>query len=215
MKVQKHHVVAVSYELNVDGTVADKASSGSPLEYIHGTGMLLPKFEGALHAKEPGDTFDFVLSPEDGYGVYDPRYLVSIPIEAFQIEGKVVTDLLVPGRTLPMLNGAGQVVQGTVKEVAADHVVMDFNHPMAGKTLNFSGRVESVRPATEKELKEGLHGEYLPPEEGCCGKGKGCHKHEGEGCHKGECKKEEGGCDCKEGGCDGKEDGCGCEGCDK
>lgn len=203
MKVTKDHVVAVSYELHVEGKLADKAASDAPLQYIHGSGMLLPKFEASLEEKEPGDSFEFTLSPEDGYGVYDPRYLVSVPIEAFQVEGKVVTDLLVVGRTLPMLNGAGQVVQGTIKEVAADHVVMDFNHPMAGKTLNFSGRIESVRPATEKELREGLHGEYLPPEdgEGCCHKGKKCRKHEGEGCHEGECHKEEGGCDCK-GDCD-------------
>ncbi|MBR4809647.1 MAG: peptidylprolyl isomerase [Bacteroidales bacterium] len=200
MKVRKDHVVAVSYELHVEGSLADKAASDAPLEYIHGSGMLLPKFEASLEEKEPGDTFEFTLSPEEGYGKYDPRYLVSVPIEAFQVQGKLVTDLLVPGRILPMLNGAGQVVRGTIKEVAEDHVLMDFNHPMAGKTLNFSGKVESVRPATEKELKEGLHGEYLPPEEdeGGCPKGKKCHK--------GECHKEEGGCDCKEGGdcnCDG------------
>ena len=64
---------------------------------------------------------------------------------------------------------------------------MDFNHPMAGKTLNFSGKVESVRSATEKELTEGLHGEYLP-QEGChcggdgCGEGGCCGHGDGEGC---------------------------------
>ncbi len=201
MKVQKDHVVAVSYELHVEGKLADKAAPESPLDYIHGTGMLLPKFEASLEGKEPGDAFSFTLTPEDGYGTYNPAYLVSLPISAFQIDGKTVTDLLVPGRTLPMLNNEGQVVQGTVKEVAEDHVVMDFNHPMAGKTLNFSGRVESVREATSKELTEGLHGEYLPPEEGCCHKGKGhCHKHEGEGCCKEDCKCEEGGdCGCSDG----------------
>ena len=197
MKVQKDFVVAVSYELQVEGKLADKAGSEAPLEYIHGTGMLLPKFEASLEGKEPGDEFAFTLTPEEGYGTFDPNYLVNVPMEAFQIEGKTVTDLLVVGRTLPMLNSAGQVVQGTVKEVTADHVLMDFNHPMAGKTLNFSGKIESVREATAAELQNGLHGEYLPPEEGCCHKGKGgCHKHEGEGCHKGECHKEEGDCHC-------------------
>ncbi|MBO4476650.1 MAG: peptidylprolyl isomerase [Bacteroidales bacterium] len=205
MKVQKDHVVAVSYELHVDGKLADKAASEAPLEYIHGTGMLLPKFEASLDGKLPGDDFAFTLTPEEGYGTYNPAHLVKLPMAAFQIDGKTLTEFLVPGRVLPMLNSAGQVVQGTVVKVEEDSVTMDFNHPMAGKTLNFTGRVESVRKATDKELKEGLHGEYLPPEEdGCCHKGKGgCHKKEGEGCcHEGEahegCCHEGEGCGCKE-----------------
>ena len=189
MKVLKDNVVAVSYELQVEGKIADKAGAEAPLEYIHGNGMLLPKFEAALEGKEPGDGFAFTLSPEDGYGTYNPALLVKLSLEAFKVDGKVMTEFLVPGRTLPMLNSAGQVVQGTVTSVSEDSVVMDFNHPMAGKTLNFTGKVESVRAATEKELREGLHGEYLPVDEG------DCHCK-----HKGDCHKEE--CDC-EGSCEG------------
>lgn len=191
MKAEKNKVVAVSYQLEVEGKIADQSAPGNPLEYIHGSGMLLPKFEGAIEGKEPGDSFDFVLSPEDGYGTYDPKYLVDLPKTAFAIDGQVREDLLVVGRTIPMLNQAGQVVQGTVSKVTDSTVTMDFNHPMAGKTLHFTGKVESVRGATDKELTEGLHGEYLPQEEGCggCGGG-GCHKENGECCGKE-------GCDCK------------------
>ena len=204
MKVEKNKVVAVSYQLEVEGKIADKSAPGAPLEYIHGSGMLLPKFEAALEGKEPGDGFDFVLSPEDGYGTYNPAYLVDLPKTAFAIDGKVREDLLVVGRLIPMLNQAGQVVQGTVSKVTEDTVTMDFNHQMAGKTLHFTGKVESVRGATDKELTEGLHGEYLPQEEGCGG----CH---GGGCHGGDCHKEDGECCGKD-----KEESCGCgnEGCD-
>lgn len=196
MKIQKDKVIAVSYELEVEGKIADKASSEAPLEYIHGTGMLLPKFEAALDGKVAGDPFEFTLTPEEGYGVYNPKYLVSLPIEAFQIDGKVHEELLVVGRTLPMLNSEGQVVSGTVAAVDEKSVTMDFNHPMAGKTLHFTGKVESVREATEKELREGLHGEYLPPEEGCGHCHGECHKDEDGCCHgEGECKE---GCGCKE-----------------
>ena len=217
MKIQKDRVVALSYELHVEGKLADKAASDSPLEYIHGTGMLLPKFEAAVEGKETGEPFAFTLTPEEGYGTYNPALLAKLPIDAFKVDGKVLTEFLVPGRTLPMLNGQGQVVQGTVTSVSEDSVVMDFNHPMAGKTLNFSGAVESVREATEKELLEGLHGEFLPPEEHPCHKGKGhCRKHddgeecchgEGEGC----CKENEGGECCHgdgEGCCHGEGEGC-------
>ena len=186
MKVSKNSVVAISYELMVDGGLADKAVAEKPLEYIHGTGMLLPRFEEELEGKEQGDDFAFVLSPEEGYGVHNPEYVFDLPIEAFAIDGEVRRDLLQLGRTIPMLNSAGQVVQGTIREIREEAVTMDFNHPMAGKTLNFSGKVESVREATEKELTEGLHGEYLP-QEGCHCKG-GCHKGEEGGC--------EGDCNC-------------------
>ena len=202
MKVEKEKVVAVSYELEVEGAIADKAGSEAPLEYIHGTGMLLPKFEAALEGKEPGAPFEFTLSPKEGYGEYDPGYIARLPMEAFQIDGKTATEFLQVGRTLPMLNSEGQVVRGVIIEVGADFVSMDFNHPMAGKTLHFTGKIEAVRDATDKELKEGLHGEYLPPEGGCGG----CHG----GCKNGECK--DGGCkngECKDGGCGDCDCGCG------
>ena len=95
-------------------------------------------------------------------------------------------------------------------EIKDEDVTVDFNHPMAGKTLLFSGRVLSVREATEQELKEGLHGEFLPPEAHHChrhGKGGCCHHHdhEGEGCH------HEGGCHHEDGeGCCGGQGGDGC-----
>ena len=178
MKVQKNNVVELTYELIVDGKLADKATQERPLGYIHGTHMLLPKFESEVEGKEPGDEFAFTLTPEEGYGTFDASRLFELPKAAFEIDGKVREDLLVVGQIIPMLSNTGQVVQGTVHEVKPDTVVMDFNHPMAGKTLNFTGKVVSVREATEKELKEGLHGEFLPQEEHECH----CHKGEG-GCH--------------------------------
>lgn len=197
MNVEKNKVVAVSYELEVEGKIADKAKAESPLEYIHGTGTLLPRFESELEGKQPGDSFEFTLSPEEGYGEYDEAYKVDVPKSAFEVDGKLREDLLVPGYTIPMFNSEGQVVQGMIVEVKPESVSMDFNHPMAGKSLHFTGKVESVRDATDKELLEGLHGEYLPKEgchcgggccgsegEGCCGEGGGHCNHEGEGhCH--------------------------------
>ena len=211
MKIQKHNVVALSYQLEVEGKVADSADASRPLTYIHGTGMLLPRFEEEVAGKEPGETFAFTLSPEEGYGTYNPQHCIDIPKSAFTVDGKVREDLLVVGQVIPMLNSAGQVLQGTVHSVQDQTVTMDFNHPMAGKTLNFSGRVESVREATEKELREGLHGEYLPQEEGHCPHGKGHCKHHGEGHGDGECCHEDGECCHGEGKC---EEGGDCH-CDK
>lgn len=199
MKITKNSVTALTYELRVKGEIADKATEERPLEYIQGIGMLLPKFEEAVEGKEPGDSFAFTLSPEEGYGAYDPQQRIDLPKTAFEIDGKVREDLLTVGRMIPMLNNAGEVVQGIVIAVNEANVTMDFNHPMAGQTLDFSGKIVSVREATEKELTEGLHGEFLP-KQGCgChgGCGGNCGGNCGGGCGEGECEGEcGGGCGC-------------------
>ena len=208
MKIQKNKVAVILYELDVDGQTVDRATEERPLDYIQGMHMLLPRFEEELEGLEEGTAFDFTLSPEEGYGPYEEKHKFDIPKTAFVIQGEMHEELMEPGRILPMINSSGHVVNATVVAVKEDGVTMDFNHPMAGKTLHFTGKVLSVRDATEKELTEGLHGEFLPPEEGCChhhGKGGCCHGHghgHGHGYGEGE-----------NGHCEGKGEGdCGCEG---
>ncbi len=227
MKISKDKVVELEYELTVDGEIVDKTSEMTgPLDYIHGEHMLLPKFESELEGLEPDAEFTFTLSAEEGYGEYDPKRRFDIPKSSFEVDGILREDLLQIGKTIPLLNSSGMVVQGKIEAIKDDKVTMDFNHPMAGKTLNFKGKVISVRDATEKELTEGLHGEFLPPSGGCCHHGKGgcgCHKdgHDsGCGCHhdngEGCCHNEDGGECChhdNDGGCcnhDGSGDGCCC-----
>lgn len=189
MKIGKDKVVEFCYELEVDGKTVDHTTAERPLDYIHGTGSLLPKLEEHIEGMEPGGEFDLTLSPVDGYGEINPDMIIDLPKSAFEVNGQVREDLLVPGNTIPMLNSMGGVVPGVVLEVTPETVKMDLNHQMAGKTLHFTGRIISVREATEKELTEGLHGEYVHT---CGGCGGGCHGHgDGEcggGCHgEGEC----------------------------
>lgn len=174
MKIEKDIVASLSYELTVDGQIVDKASEENPLEYIHGSHMLIPRFEEEVEGKEPGDEFAFTLSPEEGYGLHNPALRFDIPKESFSIDGMIREDLLVVGRVIPMLNSAGDVCQAQIIEVKDNDVTVDFNHPMAGKTLNFTGKVVSLREATLDELKFGLHGEFLPHDECGCGCG---HEH--------------------------------------
>ena len=187
MRIEKNKVVTLSYDLEVEGKIVDSATAETPLDYIQGMHMLIPAFETAVEGLEEGAPFAFTLQPEDGYGPYDEKHRIDLPKRAFTIQGEIREDLMQIGRILPMVGSDGSVVNATVVEVKDETVTMDFNHPMAGKVLNFKGKILSVRDATEKELTEGLHGEFLPPEEHhCChGKGKGhCHHHdEGEGCH--------------------------------
>ena len=192
MKIGQNKVVEFVYELEVDGQVVDKTAKERPLDYIHGTGSLLPKLEEHIEGMQAGDTFDVTLSPADGYGEVDPSRIIDLPKGAFEVNGEIREDLLVPGNTIPMMNSMGGVIPGVVLEVTEDTVKMDLNHRMAGKTLHFTGEVVSVREATEKELTEGLHGEYVHS----CGCG-GCGGHGGCGdCEGGNCSEGEGECGC-------------------
>ena len=185
MKIEQNKVVEFCYELEVDGQIVDQTSKERPLDYIHGTGSLLPKLEAHIEGMEPGTAFDVTLSPAEGYGEVDPDRIIDLPKAAFEVNGEVREDLLVPGNTIPMMNSMGGVIPGVVVEVTADTVKMDLNHQMAGKTLHFKGEILTVREATEKELAEGLHGEFVQS----CGCGGGCHGHDGgcSGCEGGHC----------------------------
>ena len=199
MKIENNKVVEFAYELEVEGKVVDRTTEDKPLDYIHGTGSLLPKLEEHIEGLEPGAEFDVTLSPEDGYGEVNPDMIIDLPKEAFAVNGEIREDLLVPGNTIPMLNSRGSVIPGVVIEVTPETVKMDLNHQMAGKTLHFTGKVISVREATEQELTEGLHGEYIHKCGGCGGGcGGGCHGHGEEGCsgHDHEGCGHDGGCGC-------------------
>lgn len=179
MKVSKDKVVSVSYSLKVNGKEVENVKGDSPLKFILGSGMLLPKFEANLMDKEVGDPFDFKLSAAESYGEVNPQLIVELPLNLFEMDGKVDFELVKEGNIIPMQDKAGNRMNGIVKEVKAleQKVKMDFNHPLAGEELHFTGKIEEVRQATEKELKEGLFGEKLPHDcshEGCdhCG---GCH----------------------------------------
>ena len=201
MKIGQNKVVEFAYELEVDGVIVDRTTVEKPLDYIHGTGSLLPKLEEHIEGMEAGAKFDVTLSPVDAYGEIDPSRIIDLPKAAFEVNGEIREDLLVPGNTIPMMNSMGAVIPGVVLEVTDDAVKMDLNHQMAGKTLHFTGEIVSVREATEKELTEGLHGEYVHS----CGGCGGCGGHDG-GCG-GDCHGHDGDC-----GCGGHDGDCGCGG---
>lgn len=177
MKVENSKMVSVNYTLTVDGKIADQSPAGQPLQFVCGAGMLLPKFEGALMGKEPGDKVAFTLEPKDGYGEYIPEAVVDIPKDVFMVDGKLAEEILFVGSQIPMGTADGQRMLGVVLEVAESTVKMDFNPPMAGKTLNFEVEVVEVRDVTPEDL---------------AAQG-GCHCHDCGGDCEGGCEKD---CDC-------------------
>ena len=176
--------VALSYELTVNGELVEKVTAESPLQFVYGAGFLLPKFEAHLKGLSKGDEFAFHLDSDDAYGPVIGEAVVDLPKEVFMVDGKVEDGLLEIGNQLPMSDNQGNRLVGVVKDVKDDVVTMDFNHPMAGKSLDFKGQVVEVREATPEDLG---------PMNAGCGCGDGC----GDGCEDG-CgdKEHKGGCSC-------------------
>jgi len=158
--ISSNKVVSLSYTLMLtSGELADEATADQPLMFIHGIGQTLPAFDEQLNGLSVGDTFSFTLTAEEGYGESSPNYIVEIPKNIF--EGPdVPADILEIGATLPMQDQDGNPMDGTVLEIGDDTVKMDFNHPLAGESLGFSGTILAVREATQDELDHGhVHGE--------------------------------------------------------
>lgn len=165
MNIADKHVVSVSYHLTVPDDnggeqTVEQTRPEEPFVFLFGSGGLLPEFESNLAGKAVGDAFDFRITAENGYGRYMIEHIVNIPIQAFLDEnGKLDTEMVVVGNTLPMMDSEGHRLMGVVKEVALEHVRMDFNHPLAGKDLHFTGEILEIRMATPEELDHGhVHG---------------------------------------------------------
>lgn len=159
MKIEKNKVVALSYTLEVEGDIIETVNADKPMEFIFGTGYLLPKFEENIAGKSIGDDFSFTLTASEGYGEVNKDAIVELPVDMFKIDGKVEEGLLTVGNVLPMQDSDGNRLQGAIDEIKDDVVVMNFNHPLAGSSLNFKGSVVSVRDASENELTNGLFNE--------------------------------------------------------
>jgi FKBP-type peptidyl-prolyl cis-trans isomerase SlyD len=152
MKIGEKTFVSLAYELKVGGEVVDAAPKEHPLEFPFGAGFLLPEFEKNIAGLGVGDKFAFTLTPENGYGPVILEAIVELPIDIFKVDGKVEEGLLTVGNRIPMSTADGQHMLGVVVGVELDKVRMDFNHPMAGKTLDFSGEIVAVREATEEDF---------------------------------------------------------------
>ena len=169
MKISANKYVAVIYDLNVgegeERELMEKATREVPLKFIYGMGMMIPAFEEALMGLEEGEKFDFSITPENAYGEYNEEHVLDLPKSIFEVDGKFDSEMVKEGNTIPMMDASGQRINGSVLEVKDDVVVMDFNHPLAGETLHFTGEVIDVHEPTAEEIAA------LTAPAGGCGEG--------------------------------------------
>ncbi len=191
MEQQLHKYITVAYELFSDNdkgihVIIEKAPAEHPFQFISGMGVTLDAFEEKIAPLGVGESFDFTLSVDEAYGPYVEEHVVTLDKQVFCIDGRFDKTAIYPGAVIPLVNADGNRFQGIVLEVKETEVVVDLNHPLAGKALHFRGSVVTSRPATDEEIQGLIN---MMSGEGCgCGCddcGGGCHGG-GEGHHHGE-----------------------------
>ena len=149
MRIERGKVVSLTYDLrDCDGQALEEEGAG--LAYLHGYGGIFPKVEAALEGQGVGHNVSLTLEPEDAFGDYDAELLRVEPRASFP-------DTLEVGMRFEGVPGDAEDVAliYTVTDIAADKVVVDGNHPLAGERLWFTCSVTAVRDATAEELEHG------------------------------------------------------------
>jgi FKBP-type peptidyl-prolyl cis-trans isomerase SlyD len=139
--IEQGSTVQLEYTLKDEaGTVLDTNKGAAPLTYTHGERQIIPGLEKQLAGLHTGDEKKIVLKPEDGYGTVDPSAHTEVDKNLLPKEALTV------GSRLMARTATGEERPVTVKEVKDKTVVLDLNHPLAGKTLVFDIRVLGVAP---------------------------------------------------------------------
>lgn len=178
MKITKDTVATLSYTVTeTNGKVVGRTEPGEPVTALIGHRFLIKGLEEALEGHEKGDEFAITLEPKDSYGERDEKLVQTIDRALFGDFPIAVGNVFEADSN----NGPMAVV---IKEIRDNEVVVDGNHPLSGKILNFLIVVEDVREATEEEIKHcHAHVGGHCPSEGhehghcCCGH----HHHDEDG----------------------------------
>ena len=177
MEIGRNKFVSLTYQLRLNGAegeMIEETSKDSPLEFLFGAGRMIEMFEQKLENMKEGDSFNFELKADEAYGQVNSDAVVELPKNIFEVNGSTDEEMLTVGNSIPMQDAQGNRLNGIVLELTDETVKMDFNHPLAGEDLHFSGSVLAVREATEDELVEAAG----CASDGCdsegCGSGCGC-----------------------------------------
>ncbi|HRO75901.1 MAG TPA: peptidylprolyl isomerase [Crocinitomicaceae bacterium] len=164
MQIDKHAVVTLSYKLSnhTTGEKIEETTAENPMVFLFGAGQLIPEFEQNVSGLNVGDPFEFTIAAANAYGVPSDDNIVNIPLDVFKNEeGVIDTNEIKVGAILPMSDDQGNMMRGTILNISESEVRMDFNHPLAGTDLHFTGKIDEVREATKDEIDHGhVHGPH-------------------------------------------------------
>lgn len=139
--IENGSTVQILYTLKDDGgAVIDSNEGRGPLTYVHGESQIIPGLEHALRGMHAGERAQVTVKPEDAYGNADPAAVIEVPKQLLPPKS------LVPGTQLVAQKPDGGTRVLRIKEILEQSVVLDLNHPLAGKTLSFDVRIVDVAP---------------------------------------------------------------------
>lgn len=165
MAIEKNQIVSIEYEVSDGEKIVDSNVGEIPLVFMFGKGQIIPGLENAIANMSIGEKAEVLVKAEDAYGEYNEEAKQEVPIDQFS-----GIDLEV-GMTLYGQGEDGGTVQVVVKEIGRDNVIIDFNHPLAGKDLSFIVAINNIREASAEEAMSGIPVENQHDD--CCGTGGG------------------------------------------
>ena len=149
-QVTQDIVVHMAYELMVDGEVEEAYNEEEPIIFLFGHDNIIPGLEKELEGMKIGDTKEVTVTPADGYGDLMDEALVDVPREQFPADIPLSI-----GTLLELKDNEGNPLTARIAAVTEDAIQLDFNHPMAGKTLDFKVKIINLRQADPDELETG------------------------------------------------------------
>lgn len=160
MQIGQNTVVSVTYELHSSQEGSEKnkveeTGDENPLVFLFGSGQLIPAFEENLLGLSLGNNFTFSIEAENAYGMTEEDALVNVPDDMFKVDGILDMEVLRIGNIVPLLDREGNQMMAKIVDVKEGTVLLDFNHPLAGKDLHFSGTVVHIREASPEEMEHG------------------------------------------------------------
>jgi FKBP-type peptidyl-prolyl cis-trans isomerase SlyD len=149
MKIQSDTFVSIDYTLKLDsGDVIDKSEAGEPMEFVFGRGQIIPGLERRLGGMEQGEQASVVVEAAEGYGEVNDELFNEVPRTEFPADIEIEAGMMFNAET------PHGPIRFRVREVTADVVLADFNHPLAGERLHFEVTVAGVRDATPEEIAD-------------------------------------------------------------
>ena len=130
--------VTIAYTVKADNQIIDQTDETKPLSYIEGQNQIISGLETALKGLAAGDEKTVTVAPESAYGEHDPKAIVAIPNKNIQVENAQV-GMMVSGK-----GPDGKPLNGKITALSDDKTTIDFNHPLAGQSLDFEVKVISV-----------------------------------------------------------------------